>query len=69
MTRGTKRKLLYVYVAIAALTLVFQIGVRSSQCSGGACALSYAKGVAWSVIWPVNWPLYLAGVPWIKARL
>jgi polyferredoxin len=56
------RKLLLVaYVAVAVLTLIFQIHVRSGVCGDG-CTLSYAKGVMWAVIWPVSWPIYISGM-------
>ena len=49
------------YVVMAILTLVFQIYVRTPQCTPD-CVLSYGKAVVWSVIWPASWVVYLAGV-------
>ena len=49
------------YAVMAVLTLVFQIYVRTPQCTPD-CALSYAKAVVWSGIWPASWIVYLAGV-------
>jgi hypothetical protein len=54
------RKLLWVYVAMACLTLIFQIWVRWDVC-GNACTISFAKAVVWAVIWPASWIVYLAG--------
>jgi hypothetical protein len=48
------RKLLWVYVAMACLTLIFQIWVRWDVC-GNACTISFAKAVVWAVIWPASW--------------
>jgi hypothetical protein len=60
MTRMTWRVL---YIAMAVLTFVFQIWVRSQQCVGlEACGLSYAKAAIWAVIWPTSWVVYLAGL-------
>jgi hypothetical protein len=54
--------LLGIYAGAALLTLGFQIYVRLYQCSGySACAISIAKGAAWSVIWPASWPVYATG--------
>jgi hypothetical protein len=59
----TTRKLLWAYGAVACLTLIFQIWVRSGQCAGAAaCAISFAKGVIWSTIWPLSWAVYLGGM-------
>jgi hypothetical protein len=49
------------YPVIALLTLIFQIYVRSSQCST-YCASGHIKAIIWSVIWPFSWIVYLAGV-------
>ena len=52
--------ILRTYAVIAALTLIFQIIVRVQQCAHtGGCAISFAKGFAWSVIWPAAWGVYL----------
>lgn len=53
------RKALWVYVALAVLTLIFQVYVRMPQCSGTECAASMGKAVVWSVIWPASWFVYL----------
>jgi hypothetical protein len=54
--------ILRVYAVIAALTLIFQIFVRVQQCAHtGGCAISVAKGFAWSVVWPAAWVAYLKG--------
>jgi len=61
--RTTKPTWLTLYVGMAVLTAVFQIWVRSSQCTGMSdCGLSYAKGIVWSTIWPMSWIVYLAGI-------
>ena len=54
--------LIGMYAVAGLLTLVFQTYIRLDQCSGSrACAISIAKGVAWSTIWPAYWPVYAAG--------
>jgi hypothetical protein len=61
MDRNT-RSWLVAYGVIAAITFLFQIWIRLSQCEGAAsCSLSLAKGVIWSGIWPAYWIVYLAG--------
>lgn len=51
------------YAAIAVLTLVFQVYIRSQQCEGvAACGMSYAKAVAWAAVWPASWAVFLPGV-------
>ena len=64
MERATgRRTLLAIYFAIAVLTLIFQIYVRIPQCEGpSSCAISFGKGVVWSVIWPAGWLVYLRGM-------
>jgi hypothetical protein len=63
----TERKLelrqpwLAAYALMAVLTLIFQIYVRTPQCTPD-CALSYAKAVVWSSIWPASWTVFLAGI-------
>jgi hypothetical protein len=59
--QGEYRKAEIVYAVMAALTLFFQIYIRSSQCVTD-CVSSYFKAVAWSLIWPVSWIVYLAGL-------
>jgi hypothetical protein len=50
------------YAGAALLTLAFQTYVRLEQCfSARACAISVAKGAAWSTVWPASWPVYAAG--------
>ena len=50
----------FLYTVIGALTLVYQVWIRLSQCEWfGGCALSLGKAVVWSVIWPLYWPFYL----------
>ena len=56
------REWLYLYAGMAVLTLIFQVWVRSYQCTGiQDCGLSFAKAIVWSVIWPISWIVYLAG--------
>jgi hypothetical protein len=51
---------LWVYLAIAAATLVVQVPIRLHYCSGAAeCALSLVKAPVWAAIWPLYWPAYL----------
>ena len=51
--------LLVAYVVLGILTLIFQIYVRTGECSGfGDCALSYAKAIVWAAIWPASWFVY-----------
>jgi hypothetical protein len=60
---ASTRTALWAYVAIAAATLVFQIYVQVPQCAGTAgCAISFGKGVVWSIIWPAGWFVYLKGM-------
>ena len=61
--RRSKSQLMDLYFAVALLTFLFQLWVRSYQCSGfQECGLSFAKAFAWSVIWPVSWAVYAAGL-------
>jgi len=49
------------YIVAAVFTLVYQIHVRAHECRGFApCALSFAKGAAWSAIWPVIWTIHMS---------
>ena len=51
------------YIALALMTLVFQISVRARGCAAtGTCAASFAKAVVWSAIWPASWVAYLRGL-------
>jgi hypothetical protein len=53
---------LIAYAAMGVLTLIFQIYVRSSQCSSLTdCMSSYFKAVVWAIFWPFSWIVYLAG--------
>ena len=65
--RLTRSRWLRAYIGMALFTLVFQIWVRSYECSGFEnCGLSFAKAVVWSAIWPASWVVYLAGLPPFK---
>ena len=71
MTERTRKFLFGVYLAGAIATLVFQVGVRSEECSGpSGCALSFGKAVVWSVIWPASWVAYLKTpvANWLRER-
>jgi len=51
------------YIVLGVFTLCFQVDVRSQECTGTAnCAVSMAKGAAWSVVWPASWVVYVAGM-------
>jgi hypothetical protein len=55
----SKKQWAGLYIAAAALTLIFQIYVRHPACTkAGNCALSYSKAAVWSVIWPASWVVY-----------
>lgn len=56
-----RRTWLIAYAALAVVTLIFQIYIRTPQCTPD-CALSNAKAVVWSSLWPASWAVYLAGV-------
>lgn len=59
----TTRKVIWAYVIVGVLTLIFEIYVRLPQCSGtSACAVSFGKGVIWSIVWPLGWIVYLKGM-------
>jgi predicted benzoate:H+ symporter BenE len=46
------------YIALAIITVGFQIYYRYPVCSAAAeCGLSMAKGVVWSAIWPAYWAI------------
>jgi hypothetical protein len=48
------------YLVFALHSFLFQASVRLPQCQGlGACSLSLAKDVVWSLIWPLYWLVYL----------
>ncbi len=56
--------LLGLYVALAIITMGFQIYYRYPVCSEPAsCTLSFAKGVVWSAIWPAYWAIQWDWVP------
>jgi hypothetical protein len=60
---NAKKIALWGYVGVAILTLAFEIFVRAQQCAGASdCALSFAKGIVWSLIWPAGWIVYLKGI-------
>jgi hypothetical protein len=60
---NAKKITLWGYAGVAILTLAFQILVRAQQCTGGSdCAVSFTKGVVWSLIWPAGWIVYLKGI-------
>jgi hypothetical protein len=62
MARETWHTLIALYLAAAALNLVFQVSVRSDLCAGPRdCAVSYAKAVLWSAIWPASVVVYRRG--------
>ena len=71
MSKQTQKFLLGVYLAGAIATLVFQVAVRTQQCTGAStCAVSYGKAVVWAAIWPASWAVYLR-VPvtnWLRAN-
>jgi hypothetical protein len=69
-TSITRQKWFRPYLAMAIVTLLFQIWVRSYECVGlGGCGLSFAKAVVWSVIWPASWVVYINGQPWVLSLL
>jgi len=71
MSKQTQKFLLGIYLAAAIATLVFQVAVRTQQCTGASnCALSYGKAVVWSVIWPASWVVYLKtpASDWLRAK-
>jgi hypothetical protein len=71
VSKQTRQFLLGVYLAAAVATLVFQVGVRTRECTGASnCALSYGKAVVWSVIWPASWVAYLKPhlSDWLRGR-
>jgi hypothetical protein len=62
MTEQTRKFLLGIYLAEAIATLVFQVAVRTRECTGASnCALTYGKAAVWLVIWPAAWGAYLKG--------
>ena len=60
MNMRRQRSWVGIYVIMAILTLIFQIYVRTPQCTPD-CTISYAKAVVWSTVWPASWVVYLAG--------
>jgi len=49
-----------IYLVFGLHSFLFQAPIRLTQCVGlGACSLSLAKDVVWSVIWPLYWLAYL----------
>ena len=69
-TSITSQKWFRPYLGMAVITLLFQIWVRSYQCTGmDGCGLSFAKAIVWSAIWPASWVVYVAGLPPFNALL
>jgi len=57
------RKILWGYVAIGALTLIFELYIRLPVCTAtNNCASSLIKGLYLSVGWPLGWIVYLKGL-------
>jgi hypothetical protein len=58
--RSIMKVLLGLYVALAIITMGFQIYYRYPRCSEAmGCGLSFTKGVVWSAIWPAYWAIQL----------
>jgi len=56
--RSLLKWLLGLYVALAIITLGFQVYYRYPTCSEATgCGLSFTKGVVWSAIWPAYWAI------------
>ena len=56
--RSIVKALIGLYVALALITMGFQIYYRYPQCSAAArCTLTMTKGVVWSAIWPAYWTI------------
>jgi len=68
-TSITSQKWFRPYLGMAVITLLFQIWVRSYQCTEIGCGLSFAKAIVWSAIWPASWVVYVAGLPPFNALL
>jgi len=50
---------LWVYLGLAAATLVAQVPIRLHLCSGASqCASSLVKAPIWAALWPLYWPAY-----------
>src|SRR2546421_5707440 len=61
MSRRIKT-LLWLYLVGGSVTLVFQVGIRLTNCVGhDACLLSIAKAPVWSLIWPFSWGVLTVG--------
>lgn len=59
--RSLVKWLVGLYIALAIITMGFQIYYRYPNCTAASgCGLSMAKGVIWSAIWPAYW--------WIQLR-
>jgi hypothetical protein len=57
--RAPIRIVVWVYVVLAAATLIAQIPIRLHYCTGApACAWSLLKAPIWAAIWPIYWPAY-----------
>jgi hypothetical protein len=62
--RSIMKGLLGLYVALAIVTMAFQVYYRYPSCSEAAsCGLSLTKGVVWSAIWPAYWAIQWDLVP------
>jgi hypothetical protein len=52
------RWLIGLYVAIAVITMGFQVYYRYPDCAPAvACGVSLSKGIVWSAIWPLYWAI------------
>jgi hypothetical protein len=59
----TLRGLALVYLAVAVLTLAFQLQIRFRECEAlTACGLDFAKAFVWALAWPASWIVYWAGL-------
>jgi len=53
---GRHPTIVAVYTVVGVHALLFQAFIRLPLCAGfGACTISLAKGVVWSLIWPIYW--------------
>ncbi len=58
--KSTMKPLLILYAALGLITMIFQIYFRYPAClESSGCALSFGKGIVWSVIWPAYWVHWL----------
>jgi hypothetical protein len=57
--RRLNRIVLWVYLGLAAATLVAQVPIRLHYCNGAPeCAWSLLKAPVWAALWPVYWPAF-----------